>query len=388
MIINTGFEFETQAISMALWKKNNLVYQPEAFFKKTLKDYPKKVIVQLYPDDFKKTTAFYNQQVQPFVQKYSYISSISINAFNETFIIPFNNNLQHLFTHAEFIVTYPVFDEIACTKKSLLNYLLNKTKDAVIDMRDSFNDLFSNVDIINKENLKIDDIRKRSFEFPYSWISKSRLQDIIFFFNEDPKYFMSKFRFVAQTTFGVPLVDAPKVMKCLTQAFTEVSESTTHDKIEIVESYSITIFKKYQSLWETDPNIMKSFLFLLFYSAITSYSRKSQALFVIRLTMFQLANLEIHKDDIDLLYSVLIDDYFSDPIAKYITDIFSHEQNESQHSRRVRQNVADVTTFPYNKKDKIVFIEYRGFKKVLTHQCKGTTKSNLYLNDILFCKPF
>jgi hypothetical protein len=398
MKINTGFEFETQAISMALWKKNSIdtktkiIYQPTKFFKKTLFESPEKII-QVYPDDLKRSTAFYLQQIQPFVDRFSSSSSSSLelDALGHQFVIPIDNqdhDLKTLFTHAEFIVTYPKNQEIPCTKKSLLNFLLEKTKDAVLDIQNIFGDLFPITQPIDKEDLTHNGIKKKTI-FPYKYVSKSRLQDIVFFFQKDPTYFSSQFRFVAQTTIGIPFQNVPQVMKLLTDAFTQAGGNLSFDVMELTERYVHDIFHKYKSHWYTDPKVIQSFLFMLFYSAITHRSRKCQALFVIRSTLWHLSINEIENQDIDLLQLILVNDYLSDPVATYVDTIFSdYHSNLTDHERRQKQNIVDVTTIPYSKNNGTVFIEFRGLRTLLSHQCKGTPKSNLYLNDILFCKPF
>lgn len=384
MIINIGFEFETQAISMALWKQKTdkhsiQIFQPKSFFKKKLVDDQQSLLqVEMYPDSLNKTTSFFNKQIEPFIKKIvskQFPQTIYLNKLQ--YEIPFLNStaVNDFFTHAEFIVTYKKFDEIlVINRKNILNYLLTKTKDAIIEIQNSFQSHFDRpVEI--------------STPFPYSWIMNGKKSDIILFFQNHPKYFMSQNKFVIQSTIGIQITHSIPIIKILTSEFIRVGGNPIYDIINRVESYSINIFKNYRSHWKTPPLMMQSFLFLLFYSALTRNFRKSKALFVIRHSMFLLAKTEIHKDDLDLLDLIILNDYFSDSTAQYVNNILIQD-NLTLHKRLETQNLVDVTTIPYDEKSKIIYIEYRGFRTVLTKHCKNSLSANLYLNDILLAKPF
>lgn len=391
MRISIGFEFETQAICMvtsyeAQQQQTRIIHQPKKLVKTSLEKVENK-IVEIYPDDLKRSTAFYENRIQPFVSSIHTKRTINFDAFDQKFVIHLgddSDNVYDFFSHAEFIVTYPQIQEISLSNTSLLNHILEKAKDAVLDINNAMNTKFCRA-------IRIELSHKA--KFPYDWITQSkRNNNIVLFFQEDPvKNFMSKFRFVVQTTLGIPIQDAPNVMKLLTTAFIESGGNPSYDKIQETNKYANTIYKKFKHHWKTeDIEILRSFLFLLFYSALTAHSRKSKALFVIRCTMFEIAMSEISEPDLDLLELVLLDIFFDDPVGVYISNIFKDLHHAiTTYERRLRQNMVDVTTIPYNKSLKMVYIEFRGFRTVLMKQCKGShPNSNLYLNDLLMCKPF
>jgi hypothetical protein len=376
MKINIGFEFETQMISMALWKTKDsihYIYQPYEHYKKNLFSNEHKRI-ELYPDELKTTTVFYNNKIHPFIESMKNNGCIQI----DDYIIPIDKDrhaLDDFFSDAEYIITYPNNNEILCTKKMLLNYLLEKTKDAVLDIQNSFQDQFK-------------DIQKILNKFPYTWMSKSKNQDIIFFFQEEPKYFMSKYKFVVQTTLGIPITYSIKVMKILSEVFVEAGGNPIFNIINIVEHNSKTIYQQFKTHWRTtNRDILNSWLFLLFYSAHTRFSRKSKALFVIRMTMMSIAKYEIDETDLDLLENILsLPMYENDLNCRYIlNNILFNRLNLTQYDRMLNQSIVDVTMIPYDEKNKMVYMEFRGFRTVLTNHCKTR---NLYLNDILVAKSF
>lgn len=330
MKINVGFEFETQFMSMALKDKDGIIYLPLKHFKRTLKD-TDKVIVQLYPDEFTRTTAFYKQKVEPFIQ--------SNNVQN--YLIDYN-----FFNHTEFIVTYPKNDEIPCSSKSILNFILEKMKDGILEIQNIMRNNFS-----TSNEITITD-------FPYTHESKYR--DIVLFYRQSPNQLSSKYKFMIQCTIGIHLYTIPKILKILTNAFLEYGGNLKYDIMEKTQSYSDHIFKKYR--WHTNPNIMKPFLFMLFYSALTSYNRKKQALFVIRMTMTEFSKMEINIKDIDLILKILFDDFLLDPIRMYISNILT---KQTRYQMLKQQNLLDTTCIPYNKNTKMILVEFRGWNRII-----------------------
>lgn len=427
MKINTGFEFETQAMSMSVVSSSpqqsrtvddddaaiTIVVSPSAFYKKTLLQSTSEAKrVQVYPDDIKTTTAFYMNTLSPFLSRIGDGRAPTKIRLCATTSLPSQHHdyytidsqpsslLRDVFNHTEFIVTYPSDDDIPepVTEQKILAYLLEKTKDAVLDIQNTLKSkgFFKNT----ASGVKVVAVSPKQNgapppSFPYPWVSSLPEKGIVFFSQFDPSMFMSRFRFVAQTTIGVGLFDAPRIMTILTKAFTRAGGSTEYDILGRVGEYtSVFTSREYRKLWRTPLQTLRPFLFLLFYSALTSSRRKSSALFVIRCTMFELAQREIAPDDIELLQLVLLgDDYFHDPVAIYIGKILkdfspSSSSSSTTTARRIAQNLLDVTTIPYT--GQTVYIEFRGFTTVLKSWCRPDAedprKTNLYMHDILACK--
>jgi hypothetical protein len=244
--------------------------------------------------------------------------------------------------------------------------MLEKMKDGILEIQ---NAMISNIRDSNEIS-----------NFPYSHESFDKKHDIVLFYRQPPNQLSSKYKFMIQCTIGIPLYDVPKVMKILTNAFLEYGGNSKYDIIEKTCSYSEHIFKK--NGWQTNPQIIKPFLFMLFYSALTSHDRKKQSLFVIRLAMTEFAKQEIKMSDIDRILNILFDDLLLDPVRFYIAKILTNFTERTKFQLLQQQRLLDTTCLPYNKDTKIIFIEFRGWNYLISQKC------STFLNDLLMCKKF
>lgn len=378
MKISIGFEYETQHISFVEFNKN-IIYNSEEFKKFELSKSSEKII-EVYPDSFTfvLNNKFNTQKRVPFLKKYTGIEFeyIKITTNNpDKYIYILQKDVQKIFTNAEFISTYPKLMNVEKTK--ILNHMIHYCKKGIIDFLSECNEIF-----LEKYELRNDMIFQKDNEskFPYDYLIFNEKKNIGLLMRNNPEKILTDFPFMIQCTIGCHIEDVSYIIHYLTNVFSDDDNDKYHKILYSVQQNVDQLF--YEGEWKMkNEKQLKNIFFLFFYTAMTIDDRRNKrSLFIIRHAVTNIIKKDLCREDIIQIQLVFELDETLSPYSEYLYEIIE-AKNKSETDKI--QGLLYSGTFPYENNQ--ILIEFRGFQNILKKQC--SKKQNLYLKDIIDCKP-
>ena len=221
-------------------------------------------------------------------------------------------------------------------------------------------------------------VRILNQDFPYSWaiLPNGNPTTPHLFLSRSPLADFARFPFCVQVTLGFPITGSRLLFPQLELIYRSSTGSTGfHTLFEKVGSESRDIFTRISGkIPESDQKLVFNYLYLFLYSYHSFFNgdhqiRKYKSLLLIRHNFYNLQTL-LPPGVIPILSDVLstkpqIQQYFD--LIHGSVSFSALQQQQATH----RQHNQSITLFSVGENN--IFVEYRGFSKVLKKDCGGST---------------
>jgi len=374
MNLSLGFEFETRTASFCLINESRTLYNDSYSKPKTLLLEMENAKIKVSADFIDEITTYTDDtdlsNMNPWVrQAIMFIKThqeprYTINLEDgRIFYIKNttqNYSMKNVFRDAEFDILFKEKSPSLAIHK-IKPYLFSKVGESIHILAPFMLQHYQCVRILN-------------LDFPYSWaiLPNGNPTTPHLFLSRRPLANLVQFPFCVQVTLGFPITGSRLLFPQLELIYRSSTGSTGfHALFEKVGSETNGIFTRISGqIPEAYRQLVFNYLYLFLYSYHSFFNsdhqiRKYKSLLLIRHNFYNLQIL-LPSGTIPFLSTALS----SKPIIKQYFDLIHGQQQQHQQATQ-RQYNQSIALFPVEGND--IFVEYRGFSKVLKKDCGGST---------------
>lgn len=381
MNISLGFEFETRTASFCLINEARTLYNDPYSKPKTLLLEMENAVIKVSADFIDEITTYTDdtdltnmnswvRQAITFIKTFQHQPRYTLTLEDDrVFYIKNtsqNYSMKNIFRDAEFDILF---------KGQSPPLLIPKIKPFI------FSKVGESIQILVPYMLQnYQSVRITNPDFPYSWaiLPVRNHSTPHLFLSRSPLANFAQFPFSVQVTLGFPIIKSQLLFRQLEHIYRSSTKSTNfHSLFEKVGFETNGIFSKISGqIPEIYRELVFNYLYIFLYSYHSFFNgsgqiRKYKSLLLIRHNFYNLQIL-LPSGALTLLSKALN----SKPLIKQYFDLihdtisFTTTQQQIQKTTQ-RQYNQYITLFPVKGSD--IFVEYRGFSKILIADCKGST---------------